>query len=85
MSCYAQSSQSPRGALVGLSPPNKAPSHHELKYETLLINGIFVKIAAPLHKRKASPIEDFLATVLHSIPRLWPGTYRGVRQVNWPC
>jgi len=23
--------------------------------------------------------------LLHSIPPLWPGTYPGIRQANWPC
>jgi len=23
--------------------------------------------------------------LLHSIPPLWPGTYSGIRQANWPC
>jgi len=43
------------GALVGLAPPNNAPSPPKLKYETLYISGIFVKFEcqAPLHKRQA--------------------------------
>jgi len=31
------------GALVGLAPPNKAPSTPKLKYETLQISVFFVK------------------------------------------
>jgi len=31
------------GGLVGLAPPNKAPSHPKLKYETLQTSAIFVK------------------------------------------
>jgi len=38
-----QSLPSPRGALVGLAPPNKAPSPTKLKHETPHVSGIFVK------------------------------------------
>ena len=63
---------SPRGALVVLAPPDKAPIPPKLKYETLHISGIFVKFEcqAPLHERKASrtnvkpPFDHFLTTVL---------------------
>ena len=56
---------SPRGDLVGLAPPNKAPSppNWNMKH---YVSGMFVKFEcqAPLHKRKAPPVDDFLATVL---------------------
>ena len=40
---------SPRGALVGLAPPDKAPIPPKLKYETLQISGIFVKFECQAH------------------------------------
>jgi len=51
---------------MGLTPPNKARRPPKLKYETLYINGIFLKfvgMSRPPHKRK-DPFDDFLATVL---------------------
>jgi len=43
----------PRGALLGLAPPEKAPIHPKLKYETLHNSGMFVKFEcqAPLERR----------------------------------
>ena len=40
--------------VIKLSPRNKAPRPPKLKYETLYISGIFVKLEcqAPLHERK---------------------------------
>ena len=40
---YLSSLVATRGALVGLVPPNKAPTPPKLKYETLQISEIFVK------------------------------------------
>jgi len=64
---------SPRGALVGLAPPNKAPSPRKLKRETLYISGVLVNfiMSSPPAQTQSSPAqlqnpptENFLATVL---------------------
>ena len=60
------------GAFLGLAPPNKAPCPLKLKYETLYLSGMFVKIEcqspyknvkSPAQKQ-SPPVDDFLATVL---------------------
>ena len=60
------------GALVGLSPPNKAPSHTILKSEILYINGITlmsshpcINIQLPPHKRKVPLLKTFWRRFCH--------------------
>ena len=50
----------------GLSPTNKAPSPHKLKYETLYFSGVFVNFlnVKPHAQTQSLPTEDFLATGL---------------------
>jgi len=68
---YLHQSRRHEGALVGNLggrwwAPNKAPSPHKLKYETLYVSGMFVKFECPrppAHTQSSS-VDDFLATVL---------------------
>jgi len=52
------------GALVGLAPPNKAPSLPKFKQYKSVEFFSNLKVKPPLHKCKAPLIDDFLVTVL---------------------
>jgi len=72
------------GGFGGLSPPTKLQDP-KLKYETLLVSGIFVKFEChdPSRTNVMSPIDDFLATVLvGTSTTAWE---KGVNKVSYEC